>query len=115
MPSIDAMLITLAGRATVAALRNAGAMACVKKNGVLAFRLTTLSQPSSGNSSKAAPHAAPALLTRISTFGSCAITAAASAFAPATVATFMGMEMQAPPSLDNSLAVALQASALRAE
>src|ERR1700729_1276349 len=106
------MLITLAGRAGVAALRNAGAIACVRKNGVLAFRLSTLSHPSSGNSSKAAPHAAPALLTRISTPGSWAITAAASPLAPATVDTFIGTEMQVPPSLDNSLAVSLQASAL---
>ncbi len=102
---MDAMLITLAGRAAVAALRNAGAMACVKKNGVLALRVSTLSQPSSGNSSKAAPHAAPALLTRMSTFGSLAIPAAASPLAPATVDTFMGMGMQVPPSLDNSFAV----------
>src|SRR5258707_10509496 len=99
------MLMTLAGRAGEAAFRSAGAIACVRKKGVLAFKLSTLSQPSSGNSSKAAPHAAPALLTRISTFGSWAITAAASPLAPATVDTFMGMEMQAPPSLDNSLAV----------
>src|ERR1700685_2257288 len=115
MPSIEAMLITLAGRAGEAALRNAGAIACVRKKGVLVFRSSTLSQPSSGNSSKAAPHAAPALLTRISTFGSCAITAAASPLAPATVDTFMGMEMQVAPSFDNSLAVSLHASALRAE
>src|SRR3984957_20755628 len=99
------MLMTLAGRAGEAALRKAGAIAWVRKNGVLAFRLSTLSQPSSGNSSKAAPHAAPALLTKMSTFGSCAITAAASPLAPATVETFMGMEMQVPPSLDNSFAV----------
>src|ERR1700678_3399428 len=112
---MEAMLITLEGRAGEAALRNAGAIACVRKNGVLAFRLSTLSQPSSGNSSKAAPHAAPALLTRISTLGSLSITAAASPFAPATVDTFMGMEMQVPPSLDISLAVSLHASALRAE
>src|SRR5580693_8284168 len=94
------MLVTLAGCDAVAAFRNAGAIACVRKNGVLAFRLSTLSQPSSGNSSKAAPQAAPALLTRISTFGSLSITAAASPLAPATVDTFIGMEMQVPPSLD---------------
>src|SRR6202522_871311 len=112
---MEAMLITLAGRAGEAAFRNAGAIACVRKNGVLAFRLSTLSQPSSGNSSNAAPHAAPALLTRISTFGSLSMTAAASPLAPATVDTFMGMAMQVPPSLDNSFAVSLHASALRAE
>src|SRR5271169_6648431 len=99
MPSMDAMLMTLAGRAAVAALRRAGAMAWVKKNGVLAFRVRTLSHPSSGNSSNFAPQAAPALFTRISTFGSLAMTAAASDFAPATVDTFIGMDMQVPPSL----------------
>src|SRR5258707_3319176 len=112
---MDAILITLAGRAADAALRNAGARACVKKNGVLALRLRTLSQPSSGNSSKAPPHAAPALFTRISTLGSWAITAAASPLAPATIDPFMGIEIQVPLPLVNSFAVSLQASALRAE
>src|SRR5271169_5352366 len=115
MPSIDAMLITLAGRALVAALRSAGAKACVKKNGVLALRLRTLSQPSSGNSSNFAPHAAPALFTKISNLGSLSITAAASALTPARLETFMGIDMQVPPSLDNSCAVLSLASALRAE
>src|SRR5271169_6669905 len=115
MPSIDAMLMTLAGRAAVAAFRNAGAMACVIKNGVLALRFRTLSQPSSGNSSNFAPHAAPALFTRMSTLGSLAITAAASDLTPARVDTFMGIDMQLPPPSDNSRAVSLQASALRAD
>src|SRR6516225_10316377 len=101
MPSMEAILMTLAGRAAVAALRNAGARAWVRKKGALALRFRTLSQPSSGNSSKLAPQAAPALFTRMSTLGSRAITAAASDLAPASVETFMGIEMQAPPSLDN--------------
>ena len=51
--------------------RGMGVSACVKKNGVFMFRSTTLSQPASGNSSKGAPQAAPALLTRMSSAGSC--------------------------------------------
>src|SRR5271154_2885872 len=109
MPSIEAMLITLAGRFTLAALRNAGAMAWVRKNGVLALRSRTLSQPDSGNSSKGAPQAAPALFTRMSSLGSRAITAAPSALAPSTVEIFMGIDRQLPPSLDNSCAVLSQA------
>ena len=74
----------------------------------------TLSQPFSGNSSKVASHAAPALLTRMSSFGSRAVTAAASAFAPSTLEASIGIAMQVPPPDDNSSAVFSQASALRA-
>src|SRR4051812_803127 len=52
MPSIEAMLITLAGRSALAALRSGPASACVRKNGVFRFRSTTLSQPFSGKLSK---------------------------------------------------------------
>ena len=69
MPSIEAMLITLDGFSAVAAARKDAASALVRKNGVLRLRFITLSQPLSGNSSKSAPQAAPALLTRISSFG----------------------------------------------
>ena len=70
MPSIEAMLITFAGRAALAAARSDGASAWVRKNGVFRLRLTTLSQPFSGNASNYSPHAAPALLTRMSSVGS---------------------------------------------
>jgi len=66
MPSIEAMLITLAGRSCVAEARRAGASAWVRKNGDLRFRSTTLSQPASGKLSNSASQAAPALLTRMS-------------------------------------------------
>ena len=46
------MLITLAGRFALAAACTAGANAWARKNGVLALRSSTLSQPRSGNSSK---------------------------------------------------------------
>ena len=62
MPSIEAMLITLAGLSAVAAARSGAASALVRKNGVLRLRFITLSQPLSGNSSKSAPHAAPGIV-----------------------------------------------------
>src|SRR5919204_207447 len=65
MPSMEAMLMTLAGRSGEAAARSGFASALVRKNSDLTLRFMTLSQPLSGNSSNSAPHAAPALLTRI--------------------------------------------------
>ena len=67
---MEAMWITLA-RWSVAAARSIGASACVRKKGAFRLRSTTLSQPLSGNSSKGAPQAAPALLTRMSSVDSC--------------------------------------------
>ena len=52
MPSIEAMLITLAGCSALAAARSGACSALVRKNGVLTLRSITLSQPLSGNSSK---------------------------------------------------------------
>ena len=70
MPSIEAMLITLAGRAAVAAAFSAPCSAWVRKNGDLRLRSMTLSQPDSGKLSKGAPQATPALFTRMSSAGS---------------------------------------------
>src|SRR5476651_431926 len=115
MPSTDAMLITLAGRSRLAAARSGFASALVRKNSDLTLGSMTLSQPLSGNSSKSAPHAAPALLTRMSSFGSSLMISAASLSQPATVEMSIGSAMHSPPySAVNSLAVASQGPALRA-
>src|ERR1700686_3399237 len=115
MPSMEATLMTLAGFSAVAAARNDAASALVRKNGVLRLRLITLSQPLSGNSSKSAPHAAPALLTRMSSFGSSLMISPASLSQPATVEMSIGSAMHSPPySAASSFAVASQGPALRA-
>src|SRR5258706_13899236 len=115
MPSIEAMLITLAGFSAVAAARRGAASALVRKNGVLTLRFITLSQPLSGNSSKSAPHAAPALLTRISSFGSRFLISAASMSMPARVEISIGSATHSPPySAVSSFAVASHGPALRA-
>ena len=108
--------MTLAGcpGTRLAPALSAACSACVRKKGVFMFRSTTLSHPLSGNSSKAAPQAAPALLTRISSAGSCAWKSALSWAMPAAVDTSAGSATQGP-SADNSAAVAAQASALRDE
>ncbi len=72
MPSIDAMLMTLAG-CVCAAARSGAISAWVRKNGDFRFRSTTLSQPFSGKVSKVSPQAAPALLTRMSSVASRAV------------------------------------------
>src|SRR5665213_1712497 len=115
MPSMEAMLITLAGRSGEAAAARAPCRAWVRKNGDFRLRFRTLSQPLSGKSSNAAPQAAPALLTRMSRVGSRAATRAARALQPSTVETSWGTEMQVPPSLERAAAVASHGSALRAE
>ena len=84
MPSIEAMLITLAGRSASPPRAARPCSACVRKNGVLTLRSMTLSQPFSGNSSNSAPQAAPALLTRMSSFFSRFLISAASVLAPST-------------------------------
>ena len=112
-PSIEAMLITFAGLAA-APLRSASCSACVRKKGDFRLRSTTLSQPFSGNVSKVSPHAAPALLTRMSRRSLRCVKAAARPRAPSTVDTSAGSEWQGP-SDDSSRAAASQASALRDE
>src|SRR6266581_3600981 len=64
MPSMEAILMTLARFSALAAARSGAASALVRKNGVLRLRFATLSQPLSGNASKSAPQAVPALLCR---------------------------------------------------
>src|SRR6202047_2078758 len=109
------MLITLEGFAAVAAARSGAANALVRKNGVLRLRLTTLSQPLSGNSSKSAPHAAPALLTRMSSLGSTFLISAASISMPAMVEISIGSAMHSPLySAVGSFGVASHGPALRA-
>src|SRR6185436_8481783 len=114
MPSMDAMWITLAGRAGDAAAFSGSCSARVRKNGDFRFKSTTLSQPCSGKSSNGAPHAAPALLTRMSSWGSRALSAAARPSAPATLETSAGSEVH-DPSADSSAAAWSHASALRDE
>src|SRR6266481_7378911 len=115
MPSIEAMLITLAGLSAVAAARSGAASALVRKNGVLRLRFFYLSQPLSGNSSKSAPQAAPALLTRISSFGSRFLISVASISMPARLEMSIGSAMHSPPySAVSSFAVASHGPALRA-
>ena len=105
-------LMIRAGSSAVPAASSSGRNARTRKNGALRFRLTSLSQADSGNSSNGAPQAAPALLTRMSSLSSRAANAAASALQPATVATSCGSGMQAGPS---SAAVSSQPDALREE
>ena len=50
-PSIDAMFITLEGSEAVAFFSSSEVSCCVRKNGVLRLRSTTLSHPDSGKSS----------------------------------------------------------------
>src|SRR5215470_7248010 len=115
MPSIEAMLITLAGRSAEAAARSGLASALVRKNSDLTLRSITLSQPLSGNSSKSAPQAAPALLTRMSSFGSSLMISEANLLQPSTVEMSIGSAMHSPPySAVSSLAVASHGPALRA-
>jgi hypothetical protein len=115
MPSIDAMLMTFAGLSAEAAARNGAASAFVKKNGVLTLRFITLSQPLSGNSSKSAPQAAPALLTRMSSFASRFLISFASMSMPARFEISIGSAMHSPPySAASSFAAASHGPALRA-
>src|SRR5882724_11458165 len=112
---MEAMLMTLAGLSAVAAARNGAASALVRKNTDLTLRSMTLSQPLSGNSSNSAPHAVPALLTRMSSFGSSLMISAASLSQPATVDMSIGSAMHSPPySAVSSFAVASHGPALRA-
>ena len=107
------MLMTFARLDAEAAARSCGASACVRKNGVFMLRSTVLSQPLSGNSSKSAPHAAPALFTKMSSFGSrCAISFASAAM-PSWVETSPWIEMHSP-YIESSFAAASHCAALRA-
>jgi hypothetical protein len=115
MPSIEAIMITLAGLSCEAPAASLACSAWVRKNGDFRFRSSTLSQPLSGNSSKSAPHAAPALLTRMSSEGSSAPIRAASDLQPSTVEMSCGSEMQVPPPADRRSAVASQSADLREE
>ncbi len=115
MPSIEAMLITLDGCSCEPDALSAGCSAWVRKNGDFRLRSRTLSQPLSGNSSNGAPHAAPALLTRMSSLGSSAVMRCASAVQPSTVEMSCGREMQVPPSFESSAAAASQSLGLREE
>ena len=113
MPSIEAMLITFAGRSWLPAAFSAPCSAWVRKKGDLRFRSITLSQPLSGNSSKSAPQAAPALLTRMSSFGSRARKPSASALH--AVDRRDVLRQRDAVAGRSSAAVASQASALREE
>ena len=107
--------MTLAGRSCAAAARSGFASALVRKNSDLTLRSITLSQPLSGNSSNSAPQAAPALLTRMSSFGSSLMISAASLSQPATVEMSIGSAMHSPSyAAVSSFAVASQGPALRA-
>ncbi len=59
-------MITRAGSSAVAPAFSWGSSAWVSMNGALTLMSITLSKPISGNSPSGAPHAAPALLTRMS-------------------------------------------------
>ena len=108
--------MTFAGRSALAAARSGSASALVRKNGDFTLRSITLSQPLSGNSSNSAPQAAPALLTRMSSFGSRLTISAASLSQPSTVEMSIGSAMHSPSySAVSSFAVASQGPALRAE
>src|SRR5882757_10435115 len=113
MPSIEAMLMTLADLSADAPARSGFASAFVKKNSDLTLRSITLSQPLSGNSSNSAPHAAPALLTRMSSFGSSLMISEASLSQPSTVEMSIGSAMHSPSYwADSSFAVASHGPAL---
>src|SRR3979490_2190097 len=115
MPSTEAMLMTLAGFSAEAAARSGFASALVRKNSDLTLRSITLSQPLSGNSSNSARHAAPALLTRMSSLASSLMSGAAGLSQPATVEISIGSAMHSPRySAESSFAVASHGPALRA-
>ena len=76
MPSIEAMLMTLAGLSFVAALRSSG-QRLREKERRLEIEIDDLVPAFSGNSSKSAAQAA-ALLTRMSSFSSRPLSSAAS-------------------------------------
>ena len=61
----EPMFTTLAGSSGVAAFRRSGRSRFVSSNTAFTFRFRTLSKPEAGYSSMGAPHAAPALLTRM--------------------------------------------------
>ena len=105
--------MTLAKRSFDDAARSSGASACVRKNGVFMLRSTVLSQPLSGNSSNSAPHAAPALFTKMSSFDSRLEISTTSAAIPSCVDTSPGIEMHSP-YMDNSFAAASHCAAFRA-
>ena len=98
-----------------AAARSGFASALVRKNIDLTLRFITLSQPLSGNSSNSAPHAAPALLTKMSSFGSRLMISDASLLQPSTVEMSIGSAMHSPSYCAvSSFAVSSQGPALRA-
>jgi len=108
--------MTLAGFSADAAARSEAASDLVRKNGAFRLRFITLSQPLSGNSSNSAPQAAPALLTRMSSFGSRFLISAANVSIQAMVEISIGSAMHWPPySAASSFAVASQGPALRAD
>ena len=90
------MLITRAGSSVVAAARSSGSNRTVRKNGPFRLMSITLSQPDSGNSSSGAPQAAPALLTRMSSFSSRSRKSAQKRSTPSTDARSLGSEMHSP-------------------
>src|SRR5258708_36552730 len=114
MPSMEAILTTFAGLSCEAAAFSGPCRAWVRKNGDLRLRLRTLSHPLSGNSSNSAPQAAPALLTKISSLGSSAVSRSASALHPSTVERSWGRDTHGPCS-ESACAVSLHWAVLRDE
>jgi len=105
-------LITRAGSSAVPAASSNGRNARVRKNGVLRFRSTTLSQPEAGNSASGAAQLVPELLTRMWTRSSNRPTSAASRRHSSSRARSAGTD-SATPYLDSSATAACPASALR--
>src|SRR6185295_8546779 len=114
MPSIDPMLITLAGSSGRDARSNIGTRSRVKKNIALTFVSITLSKPASGYSASAAPQAAPALLTSMCNASSLDDNSLASRSHSSADERSAGIETQ-DPIADSSAATRSQTSFLRDE
>src|SRR5215472_12699313 len=112
-PSMEPMLITRAGSAGLAAARSSGSERTVSSNSALMFTFQSLSKASSGYSSSGAPHVAPALLTRTSSWSSRSLMKRISSSTPPGAARFNEIEMQSPKK-DSSAPYASQASFFRA-
>jgi hypothetical protein len=111
-PSILPTLITRAGSSAVPAASSSGKNARVRKNGVLRFRSSTLSQAEAGKEASGAPQLAPALLTRMCTRSSNRPTSAASRAHSSSRARSAGTD-STTPYRDSSATAACPASALR--
>src|SRR5262245_55549422 len=106
--------MTLAGSSGRAAFSNSGVRSLVRKKIDLTLVSITLSQPASGYSANGAPHAAPALLTRMLSDCSLPDIVRTSCSRPSVVERSAGHETHLPIA-DSSSATPSQTSFFREE